>query len=42
VICQFFDEPEPAPEWLGAWKGDEWCHWILDRARGLIAEPRNT
>jgi hypothetical protein len=41
VICRFFDEPEPTPEWLGAWKGDPWCPWILKRARALIAKPQN-
>ncbi|MQM27571.1 hypothetical protein [Glycomyces albidus] len=41
-ICRFVDEPDAVPEWRGAWRGDEWCEWILSRARGLIAEPDNT
>jgi hypothetical protein len=40
VICRFTDEPDPVPEWLGAWRGDEWCAWILERARALIADPQ--
>jgi hypothetical protein len=39
VICRFTDEPEAVPEWFGAWRGDEWCGWILERARVLIADP---
>jgi hypothetical protein len=42
VICRFTDEPDPVPEWFGAWRGDEWCAWILDNAYRLIAEPENT
>lgn len=42
VICRFTEEPEPVAEWFGAWKNDEWCDWILDQARILIAKPRNT
>lgn len=42
VTCRFFDEPDPVPEWFGAWQGDEWCDWILQRARALIAKPENT
>ncbi|GAA2264006.1 hypothetical protein GCM10009853_016650 [Glycomyces scopariae] len=41
-ICRFVDEPDPVPEWRGAWRGDEWCPWILDRAHALIARPENT
>lgn len=42
VICRFVDEPEPAPEWVPGWAGDEWCPWILKQARRLIANPENT
>ncbi|SDE53272.1 hypothetical protein [Glycomyces harbinensis] len=42
VICHYIDEPEPVPEWFGAWRGDEWCDWILEQARRLIADPENT
>lgn len=42
VICRFFDEPESVPEWFGAWRGDDWCPWILKEARALIAHPQNT
>ncbi|MFC3495393.1 hypothetical protein [Glycomyces rhizosphaerae] len=42
VICRFFDEPDPTPEWFGAWKNDEWCPWILEQTRRLIADPENT
>jgi hypothetical protein len=42
VICRFFDEPEPTPEWLGAWNGDPWCPWILKRAFALIAKTKST
>ncbi|WP_205328340.1 hypothetical protein [Glycomyces sp. YM15] len=42
VICQFFDDPEPTPEWFGAWKNDQWCPWILKRAFRLIAKPEST
>jgi hypothetical protein len=38
-ISRFTDEPEAIPEWFGAWRGDEWCEWILDQARRLIADP---
>jgi hypothetical protein len=41
VICRFTDEPEAVPEWLGAWRRDEWCGWILEQARVLIANPDN-
>jgi hypothetical protein len=41
VICRFFGEPEPTPEWFGAWKGDQWCPWILKRAYRLIAKPQS-
>jgi hypothetical protein len=37
--CRFTDDPEDAPEWNGAWNNDEWCPWILKRARALIAAP---
>ncbi|MCC3762904.1 hypothetical protein K3N28_07440 [Glycomyces sp. TRM65418] len=40
-ICRFSDEPDPVPEWFGAWRGDEWCEWILEKTRALIAEPDN-
>jgi hypothetical protein len=40
VICRFFGEPEPTPEWFGAWKGDQWCPWILKRAYRLVAKPQ--
>jgi hypothetical protein len=42
VICRFTDEPEAVPEWFGAWRSDEWCDWILDQSRKLIADPQNT
>ena len=42
VICRFFDDTEPTPEWFGAWKNDEWCAWILKRALRLVAKPENT
>ena len=42
VICRFVDEPEMVPEWLGAWKNDEWCEWILKRALTLVASPEDT
>ena len=43
-ICRFFDEPAPesVPTWFGAWRNDEWCEWILENARRLIAKPENT
>lgn len=25
--------------WRGAWNGDEWCDWIMERARAFVAEP---
>ncbi|MCD0445649.1 hypothetical protein LO763_18750 [Glycomyces sp. A-F 0318] len=40
VICRFTDEPDPVPEWFGAWRGDEWCTWILKQTRALIANPQ--
>ncbi|MDN3240079.1 hypothetical protein [Glycomyces tritici] len=45
-VCRFIDEPaEPVDRntegfqvvWRGAWKNDQWCPWILKRARSLIA-----
>ncbi|MEU6858630.1 hypothetical protein AB0B28_07135 [Glycomyces sp. NPDC046736] len=42
LICRFTDEPEAVPEWLGAWRGDQWCPWILAQAHRLIAAPENT
>ncbi|WP_112138524.1 hypothetical protein [Glycomyces dulcitolivorans] len=42
VICRFVDQPDTVPEWVTAWSGDEWCEWILEQARRLIAEPENT
>ncbi|MCD0442819.1 hypothetical protein LO763_04170 [Glycomyces sp. A-F 0318] len=42
VICRFSDEPEAVFEWFGAWRGDEWCPWILENAQRLIAKPENT
>jgi hypothetical protein len=37
--CRFTDDPEDVPAWNRAWNGDEWCPWILERCRALIAEP---
>jgi hypothetical protein len=37
--CRFTDDPEDPPIWNGAWNNDEWCPWILKRARALIADP---
>jgi len=37
--CRFTDDPEDPPIWNGAWNNDEWCPWILKRARALIANP---
>lgn len=42
IICRYTDEPEAAPEWFGAWRGDEWCAWILKQTRRLIKQPENT
>jgi hypothetical protein len=42
MICRFTDEPEAVYEWFGAWRNDEWCDWILQQARRLIANPENT
>ncbi|MCC3763183.1 hypothetical protein K3N28_08880 [Glycomyces sp. TRM65418] len=42
MICRFTVEPEAAPEWFGAWRGDEWCEWILEQAHRLIKAPENT
>ncbi|WP_344480897.1 hypothetical protein [Glycomyces endophyticus] len=41
VVCRFVDEPEGVPEWFGAWRGDDWCEWILKRAFALVERPRN-
>ncbi|MFB9658601.1 hypothetical protein ACFQS3_20390 [Glycomyces mayteni] len=41
VICRILDASDPVPEWYGAWEGDQWCEWILQRAFGLIKRPRN-
>jgi hypothetical protein len=40
-ICRFIDRPDENPEWVGAWRGDAWCEWIMARARALIAKPEN-
>ena len=39
-ICRFVDEPEDVPEWFGAWRGDEWCPWILAEAWKTIESPQ--
>ncbi|MEU5871902.1 hypothetical protein AB0A73_10115 [Glycomyces sp. NPDC047369] len=41
VICRIPDGSDPAPEWFGAWEGDEWCEWILKQTFSLIKRPRN-
>jgi hypothetical protein len=38
-ICRFVDEPEAVPEWFGAWRGDDWCDWILAGAAKTIKNP---
>lgn len=35
--CRFTDDPEDPPIWNGAWNNDQWCPWILKRAKALIA-----
>lgn len=35
--CRFTDDPTDTAEWNGAWRGDQWCGWILKNARRLIA-----
>ncbi|GAA1672705.1 hypothetical protein GCM10009830_18620 [Glycomyces endophyticus] len=40
--CRFTDDPEDVAEWSKAWAGDEWCPWILEQCRALIAEPDST
>ncbi|GAA1689073.1 hypothetical protein GCM10009830_40790 [Glycomyces endophyticus] len=37
--CRFTDDPEDVPEWSGAWQGDQWCAWLLEQCRALIADP---
>ena len=50
-VCRFSDEgaedesPETAafePVWRGAWNGDEWCDWIMERARAFIAQSKQS
>ncbi|MFC3493348.1 hypothetical protein [Glycomyces rhizosphaerae] len=38
-VCRFTIDPTDTPDWRGSWRGDEWCPWILERARALIADP---
>lgn len=37
--CRFTDDPEDVPEWSDTWEGDEWCPWLLEQCRALIADP---
>ncbi|THV28380.1 hypothetical protein [Glycomyces paridis] len=37
--CRFTEDVTEPPEWYGAWKNDEWCGWIMERCRALIADP---
>lgn len=36
--CRFTDAPDDEPVWNRAWNGDDWCPWILERARALIPD----
>jgi hypothetical protein len=38
-VCRFTDEDSEVV-WNRAWNGDEWCDWIMERARAFVAEPR--
>ncbi|MDN3239587.1 hypothetical protein [Glycomyces tritici] len=38
-VCRFSDATEEPVIWRGSWQGDEWCSWILGRARALVADP---
>jgi hypothetical protein len=38
-VCRFSNDPAESPIWRGSWRGDEWCSWILERARARIADP---
>lgn len=38
-VCRFTNDPTDTPDWRGSWNSDEWCPWILKRARALIADP---
>ncbi|THV41208.1 hypothetical protein [Glycomyces buryatensis] len=39
LCCRFTDDPEDPIVWRGAWNGDQWCDWIMEQTRGLIADP---
>lgn len=28
--------------WRGCWNGDQWCPWLLERARALISASEST
>lgn len=38
-VCRFDDAPDEPVIWRGAWNGDEWCDWIMEQARELVARP---
>lgn len=37
--CRFTDDHDDVPAWTKTWRGDEWCPWILEQAKKLIANP---
>ena len=40
--CRFTYDPQDPVSWNRSWNGDEWCSWILEHTRRLIANPENT
>lgn len=38
-VCRFGDDTEKPAIWRGAWNGDPWCPWILEKARELVDRP---
>lgn len=40
LVCHFTPDRETSPVWRGAWNGDDWCGWIEEQARDIIADPQ--
>lgn len=37
--CRFTDDRDDQPEWTRTWKNDDWCAWIIQQAKRIIANP---
>ena len=38
-VCRFEADEIDHPMWRGAWNNDDWCPWLIEHCRALIAAP---